>query len=432
MKKVTNINEFIEKARKIHGDKYDYSKVNYINSSTKVCIICPIHGEFWQKPNDHLPGKGCKYCGIESRTQKKTLSNKTFIERACEIHNNFYSYEETNYVNAKTEIKICCPEHGYFYQLPYVHLNGFGCAKCSNRYHYTNNEFIEKVKKVHDNKYDYSKTEYINSHTKICVICPEHGEFWQTASDHLQGKGCAKCSKKVSKGEIEIKNYLEENGLNVETRVRNIIPPYELDLYIPDKRIAIEYDGLIWHSDKFGKDEKYHLRKTELCEEKGIQLIHIFEDEWKFKKEEVLTKLNNSLNFVLQTTFDVKNCFFKETKTCYDTIIEYMYCNRQIGKIVIKEEKRKVLINEITYENNDICKTMIDYVLEKYKHCQIILYLDRRWYTDERENIFKNMGFVFNGTTSPSSYMVKHDRRTENGENTIYDCGQLIYIYINS
>ena len=106
-----------------------------------------------------------------------------------------------------------------------------------------------------------------------------------------------------------------------------------------------------------------------------------------------------------------------------------MYCNRQIGKIVIKEEKRKVLINKITYENKDICKTMIDYVLEKYKHSQIILYLDRRWYTDERENIFKNIGFVFNGTTSPSSYMVKHDRRTENGENTIYDCGQLIYIY---
>ena len=72
------------------------------------------------------------------------------------------------------------------------------------------------------------------------------------------------------------------------------------------------------------------------------------------------------------------------------------------------------------------------YVLEKYKHRQIILYLDRRWYTDERENIFKNIGFVFNGTTSPSSYMVKHDRRTENGENTIYDCGQLIYIYKNS
>ena len=252
MKKVTNINEFIEKARKIHGDKYDYSKVNYINSSTKVCIICPIHGEFWQKPNDHLPGKGCKYCGIESRTQKKTLSNKTFIERACEIHNNFYSYEETNYVNAKTEIKICCPEHGYFYQLPYVHLNGFGCAKCSNRYHYTNNEFIEKAKKVHDNKYDYSKTEYINSHTKICVICPEHGEFWQTASDHLQGKGCAKCSKKVSKGEIEINQiYCYCDVLEEEARVH-----ITYDLMAPfSKNMEVEVIG------KCGESE-FYARKT--------------------------------------------------------------------------------------------------------------------------------------------------------------------------
>ena len=132
MKKVTNINEFIEKARKVHGDRYDYSKVNYVNSKTKVCIICTEHGEFWQKPNDHLQGKGCKYCGIESRTQKKTLPNKTFIERACKIHNNFYSYDKiTEYKGCDCKYIITCPIHGDFTQTFYYHINKKqGCPLC--------------------------------------------------------------------------------------------------------------------------------------------------------------------------------------------------------------------------------------------------------------------------------------------------------------
>ena len=116
MKKLTT-NEFIEKSRKVHGDKYDYSKVNYVNAKTKVCIICPIHGEFWQTPDLHLQGSGCSLCG-----GKIQLSEDEFIRRANLVHNNKYDYSKVNYINYHTKICIICPIHGEFWQEPANHL----------------------------------------------------------------------------------------------------------------------------------------------------------------------------------------------------------------------------------------------------------------------------------------------------------------------
>jgi hypothetical protein len=116
---------FIKKSRKIHGDKYDYSNVIFTNSTTKVKIICPEHGEFMQTPNAHLSGKECFLC---SGTPKKTINQ--FIEQANLVHNYKYDYSLVNYVNNSTKVKIICSEHGEFMQTPNSHLNGSGCPKC--------------------------------------------------------------------------------------------------------------------------------------------------------------------------------------------------------------------------------------------------------------------------------------------------------------
>lgn len=279
MKRALTVEQFIEKARKIHGDKYDYSKVEYKNNRTKVCIICPIHGEFWQKPCDHLNRRGCFKC---SKNQKYTTEG--YIKKVREIHNDKYSYEKTNYVNSHTKIIVTCPihgdfeilatnhlcgdgcplcskapryntkqwkirayekfgdrydyskveykdsktkvciichekdendnEHGEFWQIPASHLLGYGCPKCANQYTLTQDEFINKAKIVHNNKFDYSKVEYINNKTKICIICPEHGEFWQMPQSHLTGRGCAKCAGRILKTKeqfIEDANKVHKN-----------------------------------------------------------------------------------------------------------------------------------------------------------------------------------------------------------------------------
>ena len=184
--------KFIEKSNKKHNNKYDYSKVEYVNSKTKVCIICPEHGEFWQTPAAHVRGNGCPECANKKRG-KRTVNTESLIEKYQSIHNNKYTYEKTQYIDANTKICVTCPEHGDFYILPFNHLNGQGCPKCKGR-NLTQEEIIENFKKIHGDKYDYSKVEYKKSKEKVCITCPIHGDFYQTPQKHLSGQGCPKCS----------------------------------------------------------------------------------------------------------------------------------------------------------------------------------------------------------------------------------------------
>ena len=192
--------KFIEKAKKLHMDKYDYSKVSCINNKTKVCIICPKHGEFWQTPDVHLRGNGCPFCGRERSSLKQRITKETFIQKAKYIHGDKYNYSKVEYINDKTKICIICSEHGEFWQTPNNHLKGKGCPSCYGNKKLTINDFIKKAQNVHGDKYNYSKVEYINTDTKVCIICPEHGEFWQTPYKHIKhSHGCPVCGN-IQKG----------------------------------------------------------------------------------------------------------------------------------------------------------------------------------------------------------------------------------------
>ena len=191
--------EFIKKARAIHGDKYDYSKVEYINTKTKVCIICKEHGEFWQQPCNHLHGTRCPQCGLVSRQSKRTHPFDDFLKSAKRIHGNKYDYSKAHYVNKRTKVCIVCPKHGDFWQSPEKHLSGQGCEKCfresiAKQYSLGKDKFIEKANEVHNGIYDYSMVEYINSHTYVKIICPTHGAFSQYPANHLKGHGCPVCA----------------------------------------------------------------------------------------------------------------------------------------------------------------------------------------------------------------------------------------------
>ena len=214
MKKMST-EEFISKAKKIHGDKYDYSKVEYINNRTKVCIVCHKHGEFWQTPNTHLDGSGCKQCFSEKRGESKRLTYEIFLERAKEIYGNKYDYSKVKYINVMTPVCIICPKHGEFWQTPNSHINNkHQCPKCSHRsFRKTTQEFIKEAKEVHGDKYDYSKTVYLNQYEPVCIICPEHGEFWQTPKVHLKSiYGCPLCSNKENgfKKRLDFENFIKK------------------------------------------------------------------------------------------------------------------------------------------------------------------------------------------------------------------------------
>jgi Cu/Zn superoxide dismutase len=149
-------NLFIAKATKIHGDRYNYSIVSYINAKTKVIIICNVHGEFSQTPSNHLSNFNCQKCSNNLK-----LNTQSFIDKATVIHKNKYDYSKVEYINADTPVIITCKVHGEFKQIPDFHINRkCGCPKCSNNVKFTLLEFICKSNKLHNNKYNYSKVEY--------------------------------------------------------------------------------------------------------------------------------------------------------------------------------------------------------------------------------------------------------------------------------
>jgi len=200
MKKETNKQKFIKKAKKIHNNKYNYSLVNYENSQKKISIICPTHGIFNQIPASHVHGNGCPKCG-RKRTiaASKKITTKILIQKAKKIHNDKYDYSLTNYINPKIKIEVTCKLHGNFKQLPYTHLKGSGCPKCGakkpgNKSRSNKDEFIQKAKKIHNDKYDYFLVNYTNARKHVDIICKKHGIFNQTPTSHLSGKGCQKCA----------------------------------------------------------------------------------------------------------------------------------------------------------------------------------------------------------------------------------------------
>lgn len=269
MSKRLTTEEFVKKAKQIHGNKYDYSKVEYVNANTKVCIICPEHGEFWQTPYSHVNGRGCPQCANIKRGETFKISDKEFIKRVIKKHGDKYDYSNVNYIDSITPVIVNCKKHGEFKIAAYRLISGEGCPHCANekrklsnhtkkttevfineikelfgdrvncdeivyinantpviitdnelglRYKITptklltrgllkkikqsKESFIEKAKQIHGDKYDYSKVEYINTQTKVCIICPEHGEFWQTPHNHLLGYECEQCGYNKIKSKL--------------------------------------------------------------------------------------------------------------------------------------------------------------------------------------------------------------------------------------
>lgn len=181
--------EFKQKAEVVHCGRYDYSKVEYINGTVKVRIICKVHGEFTQTPELHLQGHGCQKCGIQGRPN----TTKSFIDAATKLHGTRYDYSQVNYIKAIQKVKIICREHGEFLQTPNQHLGEAGCPKCVGR-NKTTEEFIREATIIHGGKYRYNLVHYTKAITKVKIVCPYHGIFAQTPNSHLAGVGCPKCA----------------------------------------------------------------------------------------------------------------------------------------------------------------------------------------------------------------------------------------------
>ena len=434
---VSKNNIFIEKAKQIHNDKYNYSKVNYVNSRTKVCIICPEHGEFWQTPHNHLKGYGCTKCGKEKS------------------------------------------------HLPKI----------------TTEDFIAKSKEIHGNKYDYSKACYKTCDTKVCIICPEHGEFWQTPSNHINGSGCPKCANEKRKNALlkDTKLFIdaatlihaENTGDEIislfseiehQQHNREILNGMEIDIYIPSLKLGIEYNGFRWHSEEFGKDHRYHLDKLNKCNEQGIKLIQIFEDEWINHRDICESKLKQICGLNTNPKIYARKCEIREIsnknevyefldknhiqgRTGFTIALGAYYQNNLVGVMTFKKEKEGYwdlnrFATDINYQCVGIGGKLFKYFIRNYDYKEIKSFADRRWTTDPTNNLYTKLGFEFDSYVPPTYWyynlkinpytrfhkfgfrkqhlhnqyglpltMTEREMTETLGYTRIWDCGLIKYVY---
>ena len=299
-KRAQTTEQFIERSKLTHGDKYDYSKVNYINNHTDVIIICKDHDEFLQNPKLHIEGANCPKCSIITVTKKITKTLETFINEAREIHGNKYDYSKFIYTGINKKGIIICPVNHEFEQTPSNHLSGQGCRKCgrivcANKQRKTLDKFIEDARKMHGDKYDYSLVNYVMAHTKVCIICPSNHKFWQPPNQHIHGAGCPYCFNTISKKEnIFLDNYLKlPNDLD-HRQVK--IGKKRVDGYDPENKIIYEFLGdyfhgnpLLFKTDEYNKrchvthGELYTqtIKRFDVLKSMGYTIKYVWEYDWK-------------------------------------------------------------------------------------------------------------------------------------------------------
>lgn len=231
MRKLTR-RQFIKRSKRIHNNKYNYIKVIYINGWTKICIICPIHGEFWQTPEDHLSGRGCPGC----KNKKISLSK---------INNKAY-------------------------------------------------DIVKRFKEVHGDRYSYDNFVYKHNHKKGFITCLKHGDFLQTPNNHLNGAGCPKCN--YSRGEAALENIFIKNNIQYipQYRIPEVVNELYYDFYLPEFNALIEFHGEqhFVHVRKFHKtDYEFDAQKVrdEIVRHNAICFKYNY-IEFNYKQLQKLTK----------------------------------------------------------------------------------------------------------------------------------------------
>ena len=311
MAKRLTTQEIISRFKNIHGSTYDYSLVNYQGDSKKVKIICKIHGMFEQQPACHIRQKqGCPKCGrekVNNIIKTRLVGNDKFIERIEQVFGkDIFDYSKLDYQGAHKDVTLICKKCGNIETKdPRSFYIGYGCLKCRvkqrNPKQTTKEQFLERAKKIHGDKYDYNKVEYITLYDEVEIVCPKHGSFHQKPTIHIHAKSnCPECN--ITKGEEAIGIWLNSRNIKYvfqhKVKINNSYHYY--DFYLPDHNIMIEFNGIQHYKPVkfFGGQETFdylQMRdkiKKQYCLENQIKLL-IFNYKELYQIETVLNKTLN-------------------------------------------------------------------------------------------------------------------------------------------
>jgi len=480
-----DVDFFMNKANSIYNNFYDYSLVNYEHSLKKVDIICPIHGIFKINPSNHINNKqGCSKCGLERRKKSSRKSVESFLSLIKDKPNfQNYDFSLIDHIENRnrSKIKCVCDKHGEYISTAVNIARSlfFGCGECKKENsRLDTDKFIEVAKNKHGNCYLYESSNYVKSHDDITITCPTHGDYTCKAYVHMAGGGvCPKCTPFVSSYELAISEFIRDIGISdLKTSVRNIKGIKEIDMLSESHKIGIEFNGLYWHSDLF-KDKAYHLNKTNVLNDLGYRLIHVFEDEWLEKQnicKSIITNcFNKTPNKIYGRKCIIKEVSYSDSKTflklnhiqgnCVSKYRFGLYYNDQLISLMTFGKPRRNLGNRSNNQHeyellrfcNKINTTVIGgasklfkYFVKKYSPTNIISFCDRRYGSG---NLYKILGFQFEYNTPPNYFYVKGNKKynrfsfrkdvlvsrgcekqkteacimKELGYNRIYDCGSM-------
>lgn len=449
--------KFVAEATTHHNGKFLYFKQFYKNRSSKTVVQCTDCGGYsYPIGLDHLKAKsgaGCIHCFNRQRSEKVRLAkggdwSTAFSQFPEDKKKNFSFFPET-WVDSCTPFKVICNNCGserWPLKQNFIRAKT-GCKVCSdilsgvNRRESLEN-FISRCVTRHGDKYDYSQVDLSPKglHSVITVGCKAvtkkgipHKPFQVAAYDHLAGHGCPTCGRTLSEAELELASILREYGMKVESNNRIKLEGKELDLYLPDKQIAIEIDGLRWHSDLFKLLKTDMLRKTVKCEELGIRLIHVLGDEWASNKEKCISwvlaqcgihhKVSNARETVVKQVSAVDAVKFAETRHMQgggpSPSISYGLFDKQTGGMlaVMFFDSRNVNPGEIELTRfcsdglvrggfTKLLRAFINSNQDKYS--SIVSFSDRRW---SQGKIYQTSGFTLEGNSKPRYWWVKHQTR---------------------
>jgi hypothetical protein len=418
------LSEFIEKARSVHGDEYEYPDQKYIDSTKKLKIICKHHGVFKKTRLMHLAGAGCPRCARDTKDAIRRGTWEQFVIDAKAIHGEAYIYPDQAYNNAATDVRIVCRIHGEFSQLPHNHMQGKGCHKCSF--------------------YGSSKGE-------------------KALAEYFSDYG-PKCNFRIG---------LSKTPYRI-TRTGN--PParsMELDVYFKSRNLAVEYNGLYWHGEeRLGR--LYHIEKMNICNAMGIDLIQIFEDEWLYKPDIVKSIISTRLGVYERRYFARKTKLIEASAAIAS---EFYEKNHIQGKAVCNKHYALSVEGEIVamasfgnrshmFKNNDdlelirFCTKLntqvvggLSKLLSVFRDVPVKTYCDLRLFNG---NGYKAAGFTEVHRSEPAYFYVKGQNRysrfqfqkhklekvldnfdpilTEaenmknNGYSRVFDCGALVLV----
>lgn len=333
--KFTN-EEFIERLKEKFGDRFDYSKVNYVNSRSEVTLICNNCGTEFQKNakwilNQKNPCTGCDY-------KNKDLNKRKFLDRVKNKFGDKLSFTEIDYKNAKCDIKVHCNECGYDFNTTPDFLIGtkFGCPNCARiNSRKTVEEFIAKSREKHGDKYEYDRVtdlpEGLETYVEIyCNQCKKY--FRQKAKMHINGCGCQSCARRMSSYEFDIIDFVKKryNGEIVHGD-RTVLCPKEIDVYFPDCKIGVEVTGNYWHSTYVKNDRQHLFQKFKEADAKGVKLYTFYEDELINRKDVCLSMILGSLG-VYDRVIYARKTKVKEVSD-KNVVIEFLNKNHLQGNV---------------------------------------------------------------------------------------------------